>query len=62
MSGMAADRGTQGDAWVRIGAVAFGVGLGWIYVAGGRSAAASICARVAFSLGAVVLEGLRIIG
>jgi hypothetical protein len=52
---------TPGDAWVRIGAVAFGVGLGWIYVAG-RSAIASICARVAFSLGAVVLEGLRIIG
>jgi hypothetical protein len=53
---------TPGDAWVRIGAVAFGVGLGWIYVAAGRSAVASICARVAFSLGALLLEGLRITG
>jgi membrane protease YdiL (CAAX protease family) len=53
---------TPGDAWVRIGAVAFGVGLGWIYVAAGRSVVASICARVAFSLGALLLEGLRILG
>lgn len=53
---------TPGDAWVRIGAVAFGVGLGWIYVAAGRSAVASICARVAFSLGALLLEGLRLTG
>jgi hypothetical protein len=43
-------------------AVAFGAGLGWIYVAAGRNAAASIGARVAFSLAAVVLEGLQIIG
>jgi len=53
---------TPGDAWVRIGAVAFGIGLGWIYVAAGQSAVAPICARVVFALGAVVLEGLRIIG
>jgi hypothetical protein len=53
---------TPGDAWVRIGAVAFGLGLGWMYVAGGRNAAASIGARVAFSLTALVLEGLQIIG
>ena len=53
---------TPGDAWVRIGAVAFGIGLGWIYVAAGRSSVASICARVAFSLGALLLEGLQIIG
>jgi hypothetical protein len=53
---------TPGDAGVRLGAVVFGAGLGWIYVAAGRSAVAPICARVAFSLGAVVLEGLRIIG
>lgn len=53
---------TPGDAWVRIGAVAFGAGLGWIYVAAGRSAVAAICARVAFSLGALLLDGLRITG
>jgi hypothetical protein len=53
---------TPGDAWVRIGAVVFGVGLGWIYVASGRSAIASIAARVAFALGAVILEGLQLIG
>jgi hypothetical protein len=53
---------TPGDAWVRIGAVVFGVGLGWIYVASGRSAIASIAARLAFALGAVMLEGLQLIG
>jgi len=53
---------TPGDAAVRIGAGVFGAGLGWIYVAAGRSVIAPICARVAFSLAAVALEALRVIG
>lgn len=53
---------TPGDAAVRIGAALFGAGLGWIYVAAGRSLVAPICARLAFVLGAVVLEALRIVG
>jgi hypothetical protein len=53
---------TPGDVAVRIGAGLFGAGLGGIYVAAGRDVIAPICARVAFSLGALVLEALRIIG
>ena len=53
---------TPGDVAARIGAGVFGAGLGWIYVAAGRSVIAPICARVAFSLGVVVLEALRVIG
>jgi hypothetical protein len=53
---------TPGDAATRVGAGLFGAGLGWIYVAAGRSVIAPICARLAFSLGAVVLEALRVIG
>jgi len=39
----------------------FGIGLGWIYVAGGRSVVAPICARLVFSLGALLLDGLQIV-
>jgi hypothetical protein len=56
---------TPGDAAARIGAGVFGAGLGWMYVAGGtggRDLLAPICARIAFGLGAVVLETLRIVG
>ncbi|HEU4731314.1 MAG TPA: CPBP family glutamic-type intramembrane protease [Kofleriaceae bacterium] len=53
---------TPGDLAVRLGAVLFGAGLGWIYVAAGRSAVAPICARAAFALGALVLEGLQLTG
>lgn len=53
---------TPGDTAARIGALVFGLGLGWMYVAGGRNVIAPICARVAFSLGALVLEALRVIG
>jgi len=53
---------TPGDAAARIGAGVFGAGLGWMYVAGGRSVVAPICARIAFSLGALALEALRVIG
>jgi hypothetical protein len=53
---------TPGDIAARLGALLFGAGLGWIYVAAGRSAVAPICARVAFTLGVLALEGLRITG
>lgn len=53
---------TRGDLATRIGAGVFGLGLGWMYVAAGRSVVAPICARMAFGLGAVVLEALRVIG
>jgi hypothetical protein len=52
---------TPGELGARIGAGLFGAGLGWMYVAGG-GAIAPICARLAFGLGAVVLEALRLIG
>jgi membrane protease YdiL (CAAX protease family) len=53
---------TRGDFAARVGAALFGVGMGWMYVAAGRSVIAPICARMAFSLGAVALEALRVIG
>ena len=53
---------TPGDLAARIGAGVFGAGLGSLYVAAGRSVLAPICARLAFGLGAVVLEALRVIG
>ncbi len=53
---------TAGGLEVRIGAGIFGAGLGWMYVAGGRSVLAPVCARVVFQVGAVVLESLRLIG
>jgi hypothetical protein len=40
----------------------FSVGLGWMYVASGRSILAPLCARLVFSLGALVLEALRVVG
>jgi hypothetical protein len=46
----------------RIGAAITGIGLGWIYVAGGRSVIAPACARLAFQIGAATLETMRIIG
>ena len=53
---------TPGGPVARLGAALFGAGLGWMYVAGGRSLVAPMAARVAFALGALVLEALRIIG
>jgi len=50
-----------GDVAARIGAALFGAGLGWMYIAS-RGALAPICARLAFVLGAVVLEALQLIG
>lgn len=46
----------------RIGAGIFGLGLGAMYVAAGRSVVAPICARLAFTLGALVLEATRLVG
>ena len=51
-----------GDFASRLGAGLFGAGLGWMYVASGRTVAATIPARIVFSVGAVVLESLRVIG
>jgi hypothetical protein len=53
---------SDGDLAMRIGAGVFGIGCGWMYIAGGRSVVAPICARLVFSLGAVVLEALRVVG
>jgi len=53
---------TPGDLAARLGGGLFGVGLGWIYAAGGRNLLAPICARVVFELGVVLLEALRVIG
>jgi hypothetical protein len=53
---------TGGGLAMRIGAGLFGLALGWLYVAGGRSALASVCARLVFSLGALALETLRLVG
>jgi membrane protease YdiL (CAAX protease family) len=52
----------DGDAAVRLGAGVFSAGLGWMYVASGRSILAPLCARLVFSLGALVLEALRVVG
>lgn len=51
-----------GDLAARFGAGFFALGLGWLYVAGGRSVVAPICARVIFQVGVVVLEALRLVG
>jgi hypothetical protein len=45
----------------RIGAFVVGLGLGQMFVAAGRNVAVPIAARVAFGLGALVLETLRLI-
>lgn len=51
-----------GDGAARIGAALFGIGLGWMYAAGGRSIVAPLCARLVFELGVVFLEAMRLIG
>jgi hypothetical protein len=53
---------TPGEVAARLGAAGFGAALGWMYVAGGRSVVAPICARAAFVLGALLLEALRVVG
>jgi hypothetical protein len=53
---------TPGDGAARLGGALFGLGLGWMYAAGGRSIVAPLCARLVFELGVVVLEALRLVG
>lgn len=53
---------TPGDVAARIGGGFFGAGLGWIYVASGRSVVAPLCARLVFQLGVLLLEALRLVG
>ena len=53
---------TPGDVTARIGAGLFGAGLGWIYIASGRSVVAPALARIAFTGGALILEAFRLIG
>ena len=53
---------SDGDLTMRLGAGLFGLGLGWMYVAAGRSVVAPICARLVFSLGALALEAARVVG
>ncbi len=52
----------DGGVTARLGGAVFGIGLGWMYVASGRNLAAPLCARLAFQLGAVVLEWLKLVG
>lgn len=52
---------TPGDGFVRAGAALFGAGLGWLAIATG-GLAAPIAARVAFVLGALVLEAAMLVG
>jgi len=52
---------TPGDPPTRIAAAIFGAGLGWIYVAGGRSVVAPAFARIVFQCGAFLLEALRLV-
>jgi len=53
---------TPGDVAARLGGALFGIGLGWMYVAGGRSVIAPIAARLVFQLGVVFLEAMRLVG
>jgi len=52
---------SDGDVAARLGAAVVGGALGWMYVAGGRSVVAPICARGAFAFGALLLEALRLV-
>jgi hypothetical protein len=53
---------TPGDLAARLGGGLFGAGLGWMYVASGRSVLAPVCARLVFELGIVLLQALRLVG
>lgn len=53
---------TDGGIVARAGAAIFGLGLGTLYVTSGRRATLPMCARLAFALGALLLEGLQLIG
>jgi hypothetical protein len=62
MGGLAEALLADGDAVMRLGAGVFGLGLGGMYIAGGRSVLAPLCARLTFALGALLLEALRLVG
>lgn len=62
VGGLAEALVTPGDVAARLGGALFGIGLGWMYAAGGRSLVAPLCARLTFELGAVFLEAMRLIG
>jgi hypothetical protein len=51
-----------GGITTRVGAGVFGIAMGWMFVAAGRSALPCICARIAFSVIALALEALQIVG
>lgn len=51
-----------GSAGVRIGLALFGVALGMLYWRGGRRLGPALAARLAFGLGALVLQALEWIG
>ena len=53
---------TPGDLAARLGGGLFGAGLGWMYVASGRSVLAPVCARLVFELGVLLLEAMRLVG
>lgn len=53
---------SDGELTARIGAGIFGIAMGWMYVTGGRSVTSPMLARLAFSLGALALEALRVVG
>ncbi len=52
---------TPGEVPVRFAAAVFGAGLGWIYVAGGRSIVAPVFARMVFQCGAFLVEAFRLV-
>lgn len=54
--------GIDGDLTARIGAGIFGLAMGGMYVAAGRSVLAPLCARMTFTLGALVLEAAQLVG
>ena len=53
---------TDGGPTAKLGGGLFGMGLGWMYVGSGRNLGAPLCARLAFAVGATVLECARVIG
>ncbi len=52
----------SGDVTARIGAGVFGIAMGWMFIASGRSALPALCARLTFSVGALGLEALQTVG
>lgn len=61
LAGLAEALVTPGDLASRLGVGVVGTGLGWMYLAGHRTVMATIPARVAFTIGAVILEWLQVI-